>query len=69
MTREQYKPAQHPATGAWYVMGNCGGGHFMQMFGPYSTCAECDERCALQRRIDASALRDLLHWDGNRSNE
>ena len=53
----EYKPAKHPKTGKWHVVGHIGGGQYMQVGGPFESKSKVEKWILTQFRADADAKR------------
>lgn len=59
---KEYKPAKHPKTGKWHVVGHIGGGKYMQISGPFASKGVAEKWIPGQLKADSAARNSTLNW-------
>ena len=57
-----YKPAKHPKSGKWHVVGHIGGGQYMQVSGPFASKEHAEKWIPGQMKADSAARNGTLNW-------
>ena len=57
-----YKPAKHPKSGQWHVVGHIGGGQYMEISGPFDSQEDAEKWIPGQLKADSAAKNGTLNW-------
>ena len=58
----KYDVAQSPYDKKWYLIGNCGDGHWMPISYGFRTKARAIREIAIQLKRDRAQIRDMYNW-------
>jgi hypothetical protein len=60
---KKYKPAKHPKTGAWHIVGYIGNGQYMELSGPFQSILEAEAWITIQHSADRDSRREASFSD------